>query len=222
MNNEQTVWKTAFLLTPATAFDSKQVIKLEHKFWQTVVKPVVVQNVFVAEQAAKRLSNSQTKTRAQVSGSNRKPWKQKGTGRARHGSRRSPIWVGGGVAFGPTNQINHRKKVNRKVYRQALAALLTEKAREKNVFLTENVVLKTAKTKLLLQQLAQWNCSLVKTKILWIASQFDQNLLWSAQNLANIKLVSVNQITVFDLLNAQKLFLAKDVLEKLASRLKLC
>ncbi len=221
MNKATTVWKTAFLLTSATAFDPHQTVKLEHKFWQTVVKPVVIHTAFVAEQAAQRFSNSQTKTRAQVSGTNRKPWKQKGTGRARHGSRRSPIWVGGGVAFGPTNQINYRKKVNRKVYRQVLAALLAQKATEKSVFLTDHLVFETAKTKTFLAQLAQWNCQ-VNTKILWIADQFDQKVLWSAQNLAHIKLVTVDQITIFDLLNAQKLFVAKPALEKLAARLEQC
>ena len=213
-----TPWKHATLLSLTEPYQASKPIKLQHKFWHTVVHPQAVHQVLIAEQAAIRQTNSHTKTRAEVSGTGRKPWKQKGTGRARHGSRRSPLWVGGGVTFGPTNLINYQQKVNRKMYRKVLAGLFAQKASTQAIFLAPELTFKVPKTQILIQQLEQWKCAPQREKILWIAEQFDENLSRSARNLRTLKLVAINQVTVFDLLWTQKIFINEASMEKLAGR----
>ncbi len=215
--------KSAVLLEQNQTFDAKNTYELKENFWKTEVKSITVQSVLVAEQAAKRLSNSHTKNRAEVSGSNRKPWKQKGTGRARHGSKRSPIWVGGGVTFGPTNQKNYHKKVNRKIYRKVLAGILSNAALENRIFvINQSLQMKKPATKLLMQQFNEWKMNPMQEKILWIDVKFDKNTKLSGQNIGKLKMTSIDQITVFDLLKANKLIIAIDVLALLEKRLLLC
>lgn len=107
----------------------------------------LVHQVVVGMQANARTGVAHTKTRSDVSGTTRKPWKQKGTGRARHGSRRSPIWVGGGVAHGPRNDKSYTQKINKKMKMKALFVSLSEKLRDGEIIFVEDIALKDIKTK---------------------------------------------------------------------------
>ncbi len=110
-------------------------------------KPALVKQVFDGEMANKRRPWAHTKTRGEVSGGGRKPWRQKGTGRARHGSTRSPIWVGGGVAHGPRNERNYEVKINKKMRRGALLSVLSRKLKDKEVVVLDEFKPARQKTK---------------------------------------------------------------------------
>jgi large subunit ribosomal protein L4 len=107
----------------------------------------LVHQVFTSQNSNARANTAKTKDRSEVSGTQKKPWKQKGTGRARHGSKRSPIWVGGGVAHGPTNERNYKKKINKKMNVKALFTLLSEKFRKGQVLFIEDISTEEIKTK---------------------------------------------------------------------------
>ncbi len=109
--------------------------------------PDLVHQVMIAMQANQRKGTAHTKTRADVRGGGRKPWRQKGTGRARHGSIRSPIWRGGGVTFGPTKEKVYTQKTNQKMKRKALLVTLSQKARDNEILILDDLKLKSAKTK---------------------------------------------------------------------------
>jgi large subunit ribosomal protein L4 len=107
----------------------------------------LVHQVFTSQKSNQRANTAKTKDRSEVSGTGKKPWKQKGTGRARHGSKRSPIWVGGGVAHGPNTERNYKKKINKKMNRAALFTLLSEKFRKGQILFVDNISPSTIKTK---------------------------------------------------------------------------
>ncbi|MDA1334424.1 MAG: 50S ribosomal protein L4 [bacterium] len=107
----------------------------------------MVQEVVVALQTNRRAGTAHTKDRGDVRGGGKKPWQQKGTGRARHGSSRSPIWIGGGVTHGPTSEKNYSKKINKVVKRKALATVLSKKLKEGEVYFVEDLVMPNPKTK---------------------------------------------------------------------------
>lgn len=112
-------------------------IKLNEKIWSTELNEDLVTQALSVYRANQRKANPVAKTRADVSGGGRKPWRQKGTGRARAGSSRSPLWVKGGVVFGPTGEDNHSRKLNKKMKRKAFAGLLSHKLAEKEVVFVE-------------------------------------------------------------------------------------
>lgn len=122
-------------------------ITLPQRVFGVPLRLNLVHHVVVSMQANARSPVAHTKDRSEVSGGGRKPWRQKGTGRARHGSRRSPLWVGGGVTFGPRNERNYAKKINKKVKTKALASVLSEKLSNGKILFVENIALSDGKTK---------------------------------------------------------------------------
>lgn len=120
---------------------------LDDIIFNVPVKPEIVQQAVVAQQANSREVVAHTKDRSEVRGGGRKPWKQKGTGRARHGSIRSPLWAGGGVTFGPNNERNFSKKINKKVRKSALRMVLTDRAKNNAIYLVEDTIIPEKKTK---------------------------------------------------------------------------
>lgn len=151
-----------------------------------------------------------TKTKSEVQGGGRKPWRQKGTGRARAGSNRSPLWRGGGVIFGPKNQ-QCQKKINRK--EKALALQTCLKNRSSNIIITENFAKDFSRpnTKLILQILNKWGIN-NKDKILIITKTKDTNLYLSIRNIPNINLISVKHLNISSLLLAKTIVISKDSL----------
>jgi large subunit ribosomal protein L4 len=150
-------------------------------------------------QSNARQANAKTKTRAEVSGSGIKPWKQKGTGRARAGAKQSPIWVGGGVAFGPTGNENYRRSQNKKQYRLALRSALSQKFLDKKLIVVDTVTLSAPKTK---DAVALLGALSVSGKVMFVLDQFDENFALSVRNLNTVLAVSRQNMSVLDLVNA--------------------
>lgn len=170
--------------------------------------PDLVHEVVVAMQSNARAGTAHTKDRSEVAGGGRKPWKQKGTGRARHGSRRSPIWTGGGVTFGPRNEKDFSKKINKKVRNKAFASALSKKFAEGEVILVDTFALtepKTAAAKAAMVALAEASTqTALKTKrtntALVVLSDRDIAVEKSFRNFGNVKVVQVKDINLLDLL----------------------
>jgi large subunit ribosomal protein L4 len=135
-------------------------LTLEASLFDVKLSPALVHEAVVAQQANSREAIAHTKTRGEVAGSSKKPWAQKGTGRARHGSTKSPIWVGGGITFGPRNDRNFSLKINKRAKRKALAMILSEKVATERFVAIDALDLKNGKTKELAQILK--NNSLIK------------------------------------------------------------
>lgn len=158
-----------------------------------------------AQYTNQRQGTSSTKTRAEVRGGGRKPWKQKGTGRARAGSTRSPLWRGGGVTFGPKPK-NYNQKINRKEWRLSLRLLLLNK--QKNITVIEISDSKFAKTKEILNYISKLGNNSLE-KIVIIVPQFEENLTRVTKNLKNIKLLQANCLNIKDILITKHIFIDK-------------
>lgn len=165
------------------------------------VKAHLMHEVVVAQLAARRQGTHAVKNRSAVSGGNQKPWRQKGTGRARAGTSRSPLWRKGGVIFGPTPR-SYEVKVNKKVRKAALVSALSEKAQEKNIVVFDNFALEAAKTKLANGVLQQ--CSLSR-KVLFVVSDMDSQQALALRNLPYVKLIKPEGLNVYDVVNANAL-----------------
>ena len=156
-----------------------------------------------------RQSNAQVKDRGEVRGGGRKPWRQKGTGRARHGSIRSPIWRGGGVTFGPSNVINYKKSFNKKMLKKAFQSAFSYKAHNQNVKVFAEFKPDDTKTKTLVTFLKK---SGVKYKALIIQNQVNNGLLQASRNLPSIKVAVVNEINPYQVLDAKEILIFVDAL----------
>jgi large subunit ribosomal protein L4 len=162
-----------------------------------------------------RQGNASTKTRAEVRGGGRKPWRQKGTGRARAGSIRSPLWRGGGVIFGPKPR-EYNLKLNRKERRLALRTAFVSRIDDLIVVQEFSNDLSRPKTKELVAALARWGAAPESKSLLILSEIADtDNVYLSARNIENLKLIAADQLNVFDLLHADKIVITASALEKI-------
>lgn len=168
----------------------------------------VVHQVVVSQTANRRRVIAHTKGRGDVRGGGKKPWRQKGTGRARHGSIRSPIWKGGGVTFGPTKDRVFKKKINKKLKRKALFMVLSAKAQGNLVVLIDKLNLEKAKTSLMAKILKKLPCKEENTLI--VLPGVDKNIILAARNLTRVKTIQAKDLNVLDLLNSKYLVLPKE------------
>jgi large subunit ribosomal protein L4 len=175
----------------------------------------LVHQVVTAYLAGARAGTKAQKNRSEVSGSGKKPWKQKGTGRARVGSIRSPIWVGGGRAFAARPR-NFEQKVNRKMYRGAMRSVLSELLRQERLIVTPELTLSAAKTKELRGKLAE----LKLTKGLIIVEAFDMKLWLAARNLPGVDVLEAQLIDPVSLVGADKIVMTAAALKIVEERLK--
>ena len=166
-------------------------------------------------QANKRQATAKTKTRAEVRGGGKKPWRQKGTGRARAGSSRSPIWVGGGTVFGPIGNQNFKLKMNKKSHALALKSALSIKANEKNIVLVENLT--STKSKEVVKTLEALK---VDSKALVVLAEENEEFTRAARNVSFVKVVLANNVSVYDLINATKLVMTVDAAKAVEGGLK--
>lgn len=166
-------------------------------------------------QVNKRQATAKTKTRAEVRGGGKKPWRQKGTGRARAGSSRSPIWVGGGTVFGPIGNQNFKLKMNKKSHALALKSALSIKANEKNIVLVENLT--STKTKEVVKTLEALK---VDSKALVVLAEENEEFTRAARNVSFVKVVLANNVSVYDLINATKLVMTVDAAKAVEGGLK--
>lgn len=163
-------------------------------------------DVVQAQRAAMRQGTSKTKDRSEVSGGGRKPWKQKGTGRARQGSIRSPQWRGGGIVFGP-NPRSYAVKMNQKVRQLALRSALSYHQLNQTLTVLDQLVVETPKTKEFKALLAGLN---IKGKVLFVAPSFNDNEVLAARNIPNVQFATASHVSVYDILHAKNLVLTKD------------
>lgn len=164
----------------------------------------------VMQQASLRQGTHDTKVRSEVRGGGRKPWRQKGTGRARHGSIRSPQWVGGGVVFGPTPR-SYAYKLPKKVRRLAIKSALSSKARNGEVVVLEGLQFEAPKTKEMVQVLKGLN---LDRKTLVVTDGYEENVVKSGRNIPGVKFVTADGINVLDVLKHDKLVITKDAVTK--------
>jgi large subunit ribosomal protein L4 len=167
-------------------------------------------DVVKAQRAAMRQGTHDTKTRSEVRGGGRKPWRQKGTGRARQGSIRSPQWVGGGVVFGPTPR-KYTLKVNRKVRRLALKSVLSSKVNDKQLFVLDALNLEAAKTKDMAQVLNNLSLS---GKIMIVLDQLNETVALAARNIPGVVVTTVDQASVYELLNYPVMVTTQEAVKK--------
>ena len=173
---------------------------------------VVLKDAIVLAQASLRQGTHKTKTRAEVSGGGRKPWRQKGTGNARQGSIRSVQWVGGGIAFGPVPR-SYNKKQNRKERKLALKSAWSYKAKNNNLVVVDEIKLETAKTKDMINMLA--NLKLDGEKLLVVVKEYSENVILASRNLQNIMLLQANEVGVLDIVSAKKVLIENSALESI-------
>ena len=192
-------------------------IKLDDSVWGITPNDQVVYEHINLAMANQRQGTHATKTRSDVSGGGRKPWRQKGTGNARQGSTRAPHWVGGGVVFGPSSDRNYTKKMNKKVRRLALKSALTYKANDKEVVVLENINVETSKTKDMLKLLESLN---LNGKLLIVTTELTENLILATRNIGSIKLVLANELNTYDVLYCDKLVITQDALKYVEEVLK--
>jgi large subunit ribosomal protein L4 len=179
--------------------------KLDAKVFGVVPKDhTLLKQAYVAYLANGRQNLAVTKQRGEVSGGGKKPWKQKGTGRARFGSSRNPIWRGGGIAFGPTGNENYTKAINLKAKRLAIRQALSLSADAGKVVVIEDIATKGGKTAELVALLAKIGAT--KNVILAVEHKNDE-LVRATRNIQNVKLVQANYLNVFDVMNADTLVL---------------
>jgi large subunit ribosomal protein L4 len=188
---------------PAALFDGDV---NEHLIWEAV-------HIYLQNQ---RQGNAASKNKAAVSGGGRKPWKQKGTGRARSGSNTSPLWPGGGVAFGPQPR-DFSARMNQKARRNALIGALTVRAREGRVFVVAPPVVQSPKTKPVAEYLKA--IGLAGTKVLWVTDRTGEAMLKSTRNIARVNTVESASLHPYSLMNCETLVLTEDGLKSLADRL---
>jgi large subunit ribosomal protein L4 len=175
----------------------------------------LVHQVVVAYRNAGRAGTKAQKTRAEVSGGGRKPWAQKGTGQARAGSNRSPIWVGGGRAFAAKPR-DFAQKVNRKMYRGAISTMLSELARTERLLVANDIPLEAPKTRLLVNQLKQWELS----NVLIVVEALDEKLFLAARNLPHVAVLEVSQLDPLSLASYDKVLATVGAVKMLEERLQ--
>ncbi|KQL34564.1 50S ribosomal protein L4 [Psychrobacillus sp. FJAT-21963] len=185
-------------------------IELNDKVFGIEPNESVLFEAIIAQRASLRQGNHKVKNRSEVAGGGRKPWKQKGTGRARQGSIRSPQWRGGGIVFGPTPR-SYSYKLPKKVRRLALLSALSSKVNEESIVVLEGLAFDAPKTKELVKVLS--NLSIDK-KALFVTADLDENVALAARNIPGITVVSATGINVLDLVGHEKLVMTKAAVEK--------
>ena len=170
----------------------------------------VMQQFVKMQLANKRQGTASTKTRAEVRGGGKKPWKQKGTGRARVGSTRNPVWRGGGIAFGPKPR-DYSYKLPRKVRRLALKSALSSKALDSNIIVVDVLTFEEPRTKLMLETLGLLKAA---QKTLVITADNDVNVYKSARNIPGVKSLKADYINVFDVLKYETLLMTRDAVAR--------
>ena len=173
----------------------------------------IVHRALIRQQANERQGTASTKTRAEVRGGGRKPWRQKGTGRARAGSIRSPLWRGGGVSFGPKPR-DYSIQMNRKERRLALTTALTSRAEDMIVVAEFGDQLPQPKTKELLAAMSRWGIDPTQ-KVLLIVGEKHETVYRSARNIAKVKLILATNLNMFDILTADKIIATESAIAKI-------
>ncbi|WP_446430391.1 50S ribosomal protein L4 [Pectinatus brassicae] len=186
-------------------------MQLDETVFGVEINEGLVHQAVVMQLASQRLGTHATKTRGLVRGGGRKPWRQKGTGRARSGSTRSPIWVGGGTVFGPQPR-SYSFSMPRKQRRLAIKCALTDKVNSNDFIVVDNIEFAAPKTKDVVKMLNDFS---VDNKALIITADFAENVEKSSRNIPGVKAINSNGLNVYDILNHNKLFITKDAVTRI-------
>ncbi len=195
-----------------TAGEDIDTVDLSDDIFAEEINEHVVHKVVTAQLAARRQGTASTKERHEVAGGGRKPWRQKGTGRARHGSIRSPIWVGGGVTFGPKPR-SFEKKVNKKTKKLALRSVLSAKLQEDELIILDELEFEKPRTrdaKSLLEDLG-----MDEKKVLFILPEKDENTYLSFRNIPNARTLVLDALNTYDLLDNEMIVMPEAALSRL-------
>ncbi len=190
-------------------------IQLPDHIFQVQIKAEVLHRVVKAHLAARRVGTASVKSRSTIRGGGAKPWRQKGTGRARAGTRRSPLWTGGAVTHGPSPR-NYRIKVNKKFKRAALKMALSSKNQAGQLLVLDKLALDQPKTKAFL---AVKN-KLGLQKALIVLAKQDNNIELATRNIPGIQVIKENELNVYDILNCSQLILTTEAIETIQERLQ--
>ncbi len=191
-------------------------IDLPDRIFNLEMNKDLLHQVVTSQASNKRQVIAHAKGRGEVRGGGKKPWRQKGTGRARHASIRSPIWKGGGVTFGPTKERNFKKKINKKMARKALFMALSSKVKDKQLLILDEIRLENPKTKEM--ALIMRNLSVLmdkKPKTLLVLPVMDDKVKRSAKNLSNLSTVEARNLNPLEILSYKYLVLVKESVDAL-------
>jgi large subunit ribosomal protein L4 len=191
-------------------------IELDDKVFAAEVKDHLIQRAVVWQLAKRRQGSASTKTRGQVRGGGTKPWRQKGTGRARAGTNSSPLWTGGGTIFGPHPR-SYAFSLPKKVRKAALRSVLSSKLSENKLTVVDNIELEAPKTKLFLETYK--DMGLDGSKVLFVTPQKDEALHRSSRNVYRVQVLPFEGLNVYDLLRYDKLVLFAETISKIHERL---
>ena len=194
-----------------TKGDKVKDVTLNTEIWAIEPNDAVLYDAIVLSQASLRQGTASTKTRSEVSGGGAKPWRQKGTGRARQGSIRAPQWRGGGIVFGPVPR-SYAYKLNKKVRRLALKSALSTKVVENEIVVLDALAFEAPKTKEMISVLGALN---ITSKALVVTAEENTTVELSTRNIPGVKVLSVAQLNVLDLLDATKLVITQDAVKKI-------
>ena len=186
-------------------------IELAENIFGIEPNEAIVHSVLVNYLANQRQGTQSTKTRAEVSGGGKKPWRQKGTGRARQGSIRAPQWIKGGIALGPKPR-SYKYTVNKKERRLAIKSVLSSKVTEKELTVVDKLELKEVKTKNMVKALQDLK---ITGKVLIVLPEKNENVYMSSRNIKGVKTILLNNINIFDLLKYNNLILPVDTVKKI-------
>ena len=186
-------------------------LELNESIFGVEVNEALLHQAVVMQLASQRLGTHATKTRGMVRGGGRKPWKQKGTGRARSGSTRSPIWVGGGTVFGPAPR-SYAFRKPRKQRRLAIMCALSDKVQSGDFVVLDSIDFAAPKTKEMVKMLNDFS---VDSKALIITAGEAENVEKSSRNIPGVKAINTNGLNVYDILNHNKLFITKDAITRI-------
>ena len=175
----------------------------------------LLQQARVAISANKRNSVAHAKDRSEVRGGGRKPWRQKGTGRARHGSRRSPIWKGGGVAHGPRKEKDYSQKINSAIAKKALRIALSSKLGSGNIRIVKEISISSPKTKDFLNSLNKIFGGEKVRSALFVVAKTDKNILNASRNISNVKVETASNLNLLDVLRFGKIIFTEEAINKI-------
>jgi len=201
----------------ADIFDQKNnkvdEVNLPDRIFKTEWNPALVHQALIAQMSNRRQAWAHTKDRSEVRGGGRKPWRQKGTGRARHGSIRSPLWIGGGVTFGPRKEKDYSKKINKKMRQKAVFSVLSKKLQDDGLKIVDSLKIETLKTKVMAEILK----NLIKKPFnaLIIPSSDQSKIKKIVSNIKNINAISPFSLNVYDLLRYKNIILEKEAIKEI-------
>lgn len=193
-------------------------LELSAKIFGVEPKSELLHQAMITQMNKSRQVLAHTKDRSEVAGGGKKPWKQKGTGRARAGSSRSPIWIGGGVTFGPRNERNFKQKINQKMKQKAMFMALSDRLNNNSLVVLEDLKLENYKTKQFNQIITDLEKKVFKTDrrdLLVVNDAKNEKIKYSGRNLTGLKIINLENINLIDLLNYRYLLITEKGVEKL-------